>query len=96
MSFGIQVDGQDLTFSALSVIAKGSLAANSSSNSAAGASITKNDYDDVTEFKVVFIATGIRDTSLEEVRPAFSETSTVITITRPAKCSAHQYLVLGR
>jgi hypothetical protein len=96
MAFGIQVDGQNLTFSALSVITKGFLAANSSSSSASGASITKNNYDDVTEFKVVFIATGIRDTSLEEVRPAVSENSNSITITRPAKCSAHQYLVLGR
>ena len=90
MSYGIQVDGQNLTYSALSVITKGSL------NSATSFSLTKSDYNDVTEFKVVFIPIGIRDTSSEEVRPTSSQNSTYITITQPSNGSPHQYLVLGR
>ena len=90
MSYGIQVDGQNLTYSALSVIAKGSLVF------ATSFSLPKNNYADVTEFKVVFIPIGIRDTSTEEVRPTSSQTSTAITITQPINASPHQYLVLGR
>jgi len=90
MSYGIQVDGQNLTYSALSVITKGSL------TSATSFSLTKSNYADVTEFKVVFVPIGIRDTSSEEVRPTSSQTSTAITITQPSNGSPHQYLVLGR
>jgi hypothetical protein len=90
MSYGIQVDGQNLTYSALSVITKGSL------TSATSFSLTKSNYADVTEFKVVFVPIGIRDTSSEEVRPTSSQTSTAITITQPSNGSNHQYLVLGR
>ncbi len=90
MAYGIQVDGLNLTYSALSVVAKGSL------TSATTVSLTKNDYSDVTEFKVVFIPIGIRDTSDEELRPTSSQTSTNITITQPSNGTNHQYLVLGR
>lgn len=90
MAYGIQIDGQNLTYSALSVITKGSL------SSAGSISLNKNSFSDVTEFKVVFIATGIRDTSAEELRPTSSQTSTAITITQPSNGTPHQYLVLGR
>ena len=90
MAYGIQVDGQNLTYSALSVIAKGSL------SSAGSTSLSKNNFPDVSEFKVVFIATGVRDTSLEELRPTRSQSSTTITITQPSNGTPHQYLVLGR
>tara|TARA_R100000655_G_scaffold97142_1_gene139942 strand:- start:644 stop:916 length:273 start_codon:yes stop_codon:yes gene_type:complete len=90
MAYGIQVDGLNLTYSALSVVAKGSL------TSATTVSLTKNNYADITEFKVVFIPIGIRDTSDEELRPTSSQTSTNITITQPSNGTNHQYLVLGR
>jgi len=90
MAYGIQVDGLNLNNSALSVITKGSL------NSAGTITLTKNNYSDVTEFKVVFIATGIRDTSDEELRPTAAVGSTTITITQPASGTPHQYMVLGR
>ena len=90
MAFGIQVDGVDLTNSSLSVIAKGNL------NSSTTVTLTKSNYANVTEFKVVFIPIGIRDTSSEEVRPTSSQNSTYITITQPSNGSPHQYLVLGR
>lgn len=90
MAYGIQVDGLNLDNSALSVITKGSL------SSAGTTTLTKNNYADVTEFKVVFIATGIRDTSDEELRPTATISSTTITITQPASGTPHQYMVLGR
>lgn len=90
MAYGIQVDGQNLTYSALSVITKGSL------SSAGSINLSKNNFSDVSEFKVVFIATGIRDTSEEELRPTSSQSSTIITITQPTNGTPHQYLVLGR
>lgn len=90
MGYGIQIDGVNLTYSALSVIAKGSL------SSAGTTTLTKSNYSDVTEFKVVFIATGLRDTSEEELRPTATVGSTTITITQPSSGSPHQYMVLGR
>lgn len=90
MAYGIQVDGLNLDNSALSVVTKGSL------SSANTITLTKNNYSDVTEFKVVFIATGIRDTSDEELRPTATISSTTITITQPASGTPHQYMVLGR
>lgn len=93
MTYGIQIDGVDLANSSLSVITKGSLTAASSTFYT---NITKSDFTDVSEFKVVFIATGIRDTSVQEVRPFFSESGTFISIGMPANAAPHQYLVLGR
>ena len=90
MSYVIQVDGLNITNSALSVVAKGSL------SSATTVTLTKSNYDGVTEFQVVFIPTGIRDTSAEELRPTSSQSSTAITITQPSNGTSHQYLVLGR
>ena len=90
MAYGIQVDGENLNNSALSVITKGSL------SSARTITLTKNNYSDVTEFKVVFIATGIRDTSDEEKRPSATVGSSTITITQPSNATPHQYMVLGR
>lgn len=90
MAYGIQVNGVNLTYSALSVIAKGSL------SSAGTTTLTKSNYSDVTEFKVVFIATGIRDTSDEERRPSATVGSSTITITQPSNATPHQYMVLGR
>jgi len=90
VAYGIQVNGVNLTYSALSVIAKGSL------SSAGTTTLTKSNYSDVTEFKVVFIATGIRDTSDEERRPSATVGSSTITITQPSNATPHQYMVLGR
>lgn len=90
MAYGIQVDGQNLTYSALSVITKGSL------STAGTTTLTKSNFSDVTEFKVVFVATGVRDTSAEELRPTSSQSSTTITITQPSNGTPHQYMVLGR
>lgn len=90
MAYGIQVDGLNITSSALSVVAKGSL------SSATTINLTKSTYNDITEFKVVFIPTGVRDTSAEELRPTSSQSSTAISITQPSSGTPHQYLVLGR
>lgn len=90
MAYGIQIDGVDLAFSSLSVVTKGML------SSAGTITLTKSSYTDVTEFKVVFVATGVRDTSEEELRPTSSQSGTSITIIQPSGGSPHQYLVLGR
>ena len=90
MGYGIQIDGVNLDNSSLSVVAKGSL------SSAGTTTLTKSNYPGITEFKVVFIATGIRDTSEQELRPTATVGSTTITITQPSSGTPHQYLVLGR
>jgi hypothetical protein len=90
VAYGIQLDGVDLAYSSLSVITKGAL------SSAGTITLTKSNYIDVTEFKVVFIATGVRDTSEEELRPTATQSGSNITITQPSGGSPHQYLVLGR
>ena len=90
MAYGIQLDGVDLAYSSLSVITKGTL------SSAGTITLTKSNYSDVTEFKVVFVATGIRDTSEQELRPSSSQSGATITITQPSGGTPHQYLVLGR
>lgn len=94
MAFGIELNGEPITYSALSVIDKGVLSAN--------IVLTKSSYPDVTEFHVVFMPVGIRDTSREETRPSATQTSTTISLvvgSSPDTLSspqAHQYLVLGR
>jgi hypothetical protein len=88
MTHGLSVDGFDFDYGTYSVITKGQLTATTT--------LTKGHYPDVTEFKVVFIATGMRNTYDEEVRPYYSETSATITMTKPTDAGEHQYLVLGR
>lgn len=90
MAYGIQVDGLDLSGSSLSVVDKGSV------STAGTTTLTKSNYPYITEFRVVFIATGIRDTSDEELRPSASIGATTITITQPTNGTPHQYMVLGR
>lgn len=97
MAYGIQVSGQNLTSSSLSVVAKGSLPRSTASPRASYfINVFKSNYPEITEYQVVFIATGVRDILQEEVRPIASQTSSRVTLTQPALGSPHQYLVLGR
>lgn len=95
MAYGIQVDGQNLTYSALSVVAKGNVTPTNSASTSVSV-LSKSSYPDVTEFKVVFTPTGVRDTSNEEVRPYAVISTNHITIYSPVGMSPHQFLVLGR
>ena len=88
MAFGIEINGDPITYRALSVIAKGTVTGSFS--------LAKNNYPDVTEFKVAFIPIGVRSTATREVRPSSSQDSTRIYITKPSNADAHLYLVLGR
>ena len=95
MAYGIQVDGLNITNSALSVVAKGNVVPTNSSSTSVSV-LSKSSYPYITEFKVVFVPTGIRDTSAEEVRPHAVISSNHISIYSPVGMSSHQYLVLGR
>jgi hypothetical protein len=97
MAYGIIVGGDTLTNSSLSVITKGNLPANNTGGNLSVTILTKADHPDVSEFNVVFISTGIRNTVTEQLRPRIlSDNSTYISLVKMAGMSAHQYLVLGR
>jgi hypothetical protein len=88
VAYGIKIDGNPITYSALSVLAKGTITSSFS--------LAKSNYPDVTEFKVAFIPIGVRSTATREVRPSSSQDSTRIYLTKPSNAAAHLYLVLGR
>ena len=88
MTFGIAIGGFDLSYGHFSVVAKGTITDT--------VTITKSDHPDVQQYKVVFIPTGVRDTSKLEVRPTFTETAQAITMTKPSNAGPHEYMVLGR
>jgi hypothetical protein len=88
MTFGFAVNGVNLSYGHFSVVSKGTVTGNMTFN--------KSDYPQVTQYKVVFIPTGVRDTSKLEVRPSFSDTTNTITITLPSNAGPHEYMLLGR
>ena len=90
MSIGILAGDHNFAFSALSVITKGVLSAETD------VTLTKSDYIDITEFDVVFTPTGRRNVQLEELRPSFTQDDNEIVISQPANGSPHEYMVLGR
>lgn len=88
MTFGFAVNGVDLGYGHFSVVAKGTVTDSLTFN--------KSDYPQVTQYKVVFIPTGVRDTSKLEVRPSFSDNTNTIVISKPSNAGPHEYMLLGR
>lgn len=95
MAYGTVLNGFAFTYGSLSVVAKGTVSANPEGNGTYTI-IYKEDHPDITDWRVVFTPTGVRDISVDEVRPYFAETAAAIFIHRPTGVSEHQYLVLGR
>ena len=90
MAYGVKVDGFDFGYGVYSVIQKGLVDRTFA--------VVLGDHPDVTEWRVVFIPVGVRSTQEREVRPTFSYLPDLnwILITKPALCSDHEYIVLGR
>lgn len=90
MAFGLSVDGFAFTYGTFSVVATGTVPLGSSTN------FSKTGHSDLTQYRVVFIPIGVRDTSLAEKRPSFSNYSTYITVFGTGVTTPHKYIILGR
>jgi len=90
MAYGLQIGDFAFTYGALSVIAKGSIAAGDT------VSVGKLYHPDITDWRVVFTPTGVRDLAAGEVRPSFSQNQYAVIMSSPSNAGPHNYLVLGR
>jgi hypothetical protein len=90
MAYGLEINGFAFTYGALSVIAKGAIAPG------ATVSITKADHPDITDWRVVFTPTGVRDLSNNQTRPSWGQSAATVTMSSPSNAGPHNYLVLGR
>jgi hypothetical protein len=88
MIFGLEIDGFSFNYGCFSVIQKGSLSAT--------VTITKANHPDISIWNVFFVPVGVRDTSKNELRPTWAETTTTITMTPPSTGISYIYFVLGR
>lgn len=90
MAYGLEINGFAFTYGALSVIAKGTI------SPGATVSVTKSSHPDITDWRVIFTPTGVRDLAEGEVRPSWGQTSATVTLSSPSNAGPHNYLVLGR
>jgi hypothetical protein len=90
MSFGVELNSFAFTYGSLSVVQAGAISPGST------VTVTKSNHPDITDWRVVFTPTGVRNIGEDEVRPSFSNNAATVTMTSPADASPHNYLVLGR
>jgi hypothetical protein len=90
MAYGVSLNGFAFTYGSLSVIQAGSISPGGS------VTIYKSSHPDITDWRVVFTPTGVRNIGENETRPYFSNSSISVVLTSPAAASPHNYLVLGR
>lgn len=90
MAYGLQIGDFAFTYGSLSVVAKGSIAAGTT------ITITKSDHPDITDWRVLFSPTGVRDLAEGEVRPSWGQSAQSFVMTSPSNAGPHNYLVLGR
>jgi len=90
MAYGLAIDGFSFNYGTFSVIATGTVAVGYQTF------IAKLSHPDITDWRVVFIPTGIRSPGDEEVRPTFTSNSYALFTTAPSNMSPHKYIVLGR
>ena len=90
MSYGLSIGGFAFTYGALSVVKKGTITAGTT------VYFNKGAYPDISDFRAVFIPTGVRDITASEVRPYSTQHSGNIYLFSPANAGPHKYLVLGR
>lgn len=90
MSFGVSIDGFAYTYGSFSVVSTGNVSTGSQTFA------LKAEHPDITDWRVVFIPTGLRDAGEEEIRPTLIESSTALSANSPADMSPHRYIVLGR
>lgn len=90
MAYGLEINGFAFTYGALSVIAKGTI------NPGDTLSVGKLYHPDITDWRVIFTPTGVRDLAAGEVRPSFSQNQYAVIMNSPSNAGPHNYLVLGR
>jgi hypothetical protein len=90
MAYGLSVDGFAFNYGTYSVIETGQVPLGSWLN------FYKFNHPDITQFGVIFIPYGVRDTSLTEVRPKWTDNGNYIFISGIGVTTPHRYLVLGR
>ena len=90
MSFGVAIDGFAYTYGTFSVITSGVVSTGNQTFAA------KLSHPDITDWRVVFIPTGVRSPGDEEVRPVLRENSYAVYANSPSDLSPHRYIVLGR
>ena len=90
MSYGLELDGFSFNYGVYSVIASGTVIVGYQTF------IAKLSHPDITDWRIVFIPTGVRSPGDEEVRPSFSSNSYALFTTTPSNMSPHKYIVLGR
>ena len=90
MSFGVAIDGFAYTYGTFSVITSGVVSTGNQTFA------SKLAHPDITDWRVVFIPTGLRDAGEEEIRPTLLENSYALYANSPSDLSPHRYIVLGR
>lgn len=90
MAYGLEVNGFAFNYGTYSVIQTGDVPLG------AGQNFYKYYHPDITEFGVIFIPYGVRDTSLTEKRPTWSDNGSYIFINGVGVTTPHKYLVMGR
>jgi len=90
MSYGLSIDGFAYTYGTFSFIASGNVSVGNQTF------ISKPAHPDITDWRVVFIPTGLRDAGEEEIRPTLLENSYALYANSPSDMSPHRYIVLGR
>lgn len=87
--YGIEVNGEPYTYGTFSVVERVNLVAGSHY-------LWKNNHPDITDYRFMATPVGVRDTSLQEVRPYFLEYPNLIAIVTPSNAGPHVGLILGR
>lgn len=90
MAYGLEINGFAFTYGALSVISTGTI------NPGDQLIINKSAHPDISDWRVVFTPTGVRDVAVEEVRPTSGEIFGLVFMEAPSNASPHNFLVLGR
>ncbi len=90
MPYGLSIGGFAFTYGALSVVKKGTITAGTT------VYFNKGAYPDISDFRAVFVPTGVRNITAGEVRPYFNQSVYGVLLTSPDDAGPHNYLVLGR
>jgi hypothetical protein len=90
MTYGLSVDGFSFNYGKYSIIETGDVPLGSSYN------YYKSNSPVIQVYTVLFIPTGVRDTSEIHTRPYWQNNSSYIGIFGTNASSPHKYLIMGR
>jgi hypothetical protein len=90
MAYGLNVDGVSFNYGTYSIIASGDVSLGSQTY------FYTSGHPDITDYKVVFVPYGVRDTSFNEKRPTWTNYGSLIAIFGISVTTPHKYIVLGR